>query len=221
MYRYEDGAWIRVIGTGDEIDAGRITIGTLDAARVNVINIDANNISAGKVSTNLIEVDSQTSYIDEEGNPTTVGARFAKTDNSITSKVSQEDLESYVGGEVDTRITNYSSEVNQQFESVTTTFSAVTTNIDELGNVLQDSLDEISTYIRFSIDGIELGEIGNPIKLFIENDRIVFTQNDVEVAYIDNNKLYITDGQFLNSLQLGNFAFTPRDNGNLSFGKVT
>ena len=90
MYRYEDGAWIRVIGTGDEIDAGRITIGTLDAAQVNVINIDANNISAGKVSANLIEIDSQTSSIDEDDNLTTVGARFAKTDNSISLKVTSE-----------------------------------------------------------------------------------------------------------------------------------
>lgn len=129
-------------------------------------------------------------------------------------------VETKIADEVDTRITNYSSEVNQQFDNITTTFSAVTTDIDNLGNELQNALDEISTYIRFSIDGIELGEIGNPIKLFIENDRIVFTQNDVEVAYIDNNRLYITDGQFLGSLRLGAFAFLPRDNGNLSFGKV-
>jgi hypothetical protein len=87
MYRYEDGAWIRVIGTGDEINAGRITIGTLDAAQVNVINIDANNISAGKVSANLIEVDSQTSYIDEEDNLTTVGARYPKKIWRAMSKV--------------------------------------------------------------------------------------------------------------------------------------
>ena len=150
-----------------------------------------------------------------------LGERLDLSSNvAITSKVSQEDLENYVGGEVDTRITNYSSEVDQRFDNITTTFTEVTTEISDLGNELQTSLDEISTYIRFDINGIELGEIGNPIKLFVENDRIVFTQNDVEVAYIDNNKLYITDGEFLNSLRLGEFAFIPRSNGNLSFGKV-
>ena len=156
---------------------------------------------------------------------------ITQTNDAITSLVSQEthqtsldglkdELEGYVVGELDTRITNYSSEVDQRFDSITTTFTGVTTDISNLSNELQTSLDEISTYIRFSIDGIELGELGNPIKLFIENDRIVFTQNDVEVAYIDNNRLYITDGQFLGSLRLGEFAFIPRENGNLSFGKV-
>jgi hypothetical protein len=156
---------------------------------------------------------------------------ITQTNDAITSLVSQEthqtsldglkdELEGYVVGELDTRITNYSSEVDQRFDSITTTFTGVTTDVSNLSNELQTSLDEISTYIRFSIDGIELGELGNPIKLFIENDRIVFTQNDVEVAYIDNNRLYITDGQFLGSLRLGEFAFIPRENGNLSFGKV-
>ena len=38
--------------------------------------------------------------------------------------------------------------------------------------------------------------------------------------YISGGKLYITDGEFLNSLQLGNFVFEPRNNGNLSFKKI-
>ena len=226
MYRYEDGVWTRVIGTADEIDAGRLTTGTLDATRVNVINLDANSITSGKISSNFLQIGADTTYIDGE-TETTLGTEFLVLDGKIVSTVSsavsdlQEDLEGYVSSEVDTRITNYSSEVDQRFDSITATFTEVTTDIGDLGNELQTALDTISTYIRFSIDGIELGEIGNPIKLFIENDRIVFTQNDVEVAYIDNNRLYITDGQFLNSLRLGEFAFIPRSNGNLSFGKVT
>jgi hypothetical protein len=37
---------------------------------------------------------------------------------------------------------------------------------------------------------------------------------------ITDNKLYITDGEFMSSLQLGNFAFYPRSSGNLSFKKI-
>ena len=78
----------------------------------------------------------------------------------------------------------------------------------------------IRKYIRFVDGSILLGEEGNQLELQISNDRISFMQSGAEVAYFSNNKLYVTDAQFLNSLQLGNFAFMPRANGNLSFKKV-
>ena len=56
--------------------------------------------------------------------------------------------------------------------------------------------------------------------LRLENDRILFLDDGAEVAYFSNRKLYVTDTQILHSLQLGNFAFMPRDNGNLSFKKI-
>jgi hypothetical protein len=80
--------------------------------------------------------------------------------------------------------------------------------------------EEIRKYIRFVDGNILLGEEGNTLTLRIENDRISFLDSGLEVAYFSNNKLYVTDGEFLNSLQLGNFAFMPRENGNLSFAKI-
>ena len=54
---------------------------------------------------------------------------------------------------------------------------------------------------------------------------ISFIQSGVEVAYLSNEaqtqKLYINDGHIVKSLRIGNYAFVPRDNGNLSFRKVT
>lgn len=76
----------------------------------------------------------------------------------------------------------------------------------------------VNNYFRFDADGsLLIGTVNNPFILKLTNDRISFIEDNVEIAYISNNKLYITDGEFLNSLQLGNFAFTPRTNGNLSF----
>jgi hypothetical protein len=80
--------------------------------------------------------------------------------------------------------------------------------------------EEISKYIRFVDGNIVLGEEGNTLTLQIENDRISFLDSGLEVAYFSNNRLYVTDGEFINSLQLGNFAFIPRENGNLSFKKL-
>lgn len=80
--------------------------------------------------------------------------------------------------------------------------------------------EEIRKYIRFVDGKILLGEVGNELELEIANDRISFLQDGAEVAYFSNRKLYVTDTQILHSLQLGNFSFMPRENGNLSFKKT-
>lgn len=79
---------------------------------------------------------------------------------------------------------------------------------------------EISKYIRFVDGNIVLGEDGNTLTLKIQNDRISFIDLGQEVAYFSNSRLYVIDAQFLHSLQLGNYSFMPRSNGNLSFKKV-
>ena len=40
--------------------------------------------------------------------------------------------------------------------------------------------------------------------------------NDTEVAYLSNNKLYVTQAKILARLQIGKFAYEPQPNGNLS-----
>lgn len=79
---------------------------------------------------------------------------------------------------------------------------------------------EIRKYIRFEGGNIILGSSGNELILKIQNDKIVFLENEQEIAYWQNRKFYAVDGEFINSLRLGKFAFLPRANGNLSFKRV-
>jgi len=76
---------------------------------------------------------------------------------------------------------------------------------------------ELSTWIRFSIDGMTMGKADSPFNSTIDNERLAFLQNGRVVAYIAHNKMYITDAEVTNSLIIGKFAFIPRANGNLSF----
>ena len=78
----------------------------------------------------------------------------------------------------------------------------------------------VEKYIRMENGEIVIGIVGNPVSLTLSNDRISFKQNGMEVAYLSNNKLYVTDGEFLTNVKIGNFQFVPRSNGNLSFMKV-
>ena len=82
---------------------------------------------------------------------------------------------------------------------------------------------KIKKYLHFGEDGVTIGEVGTAqsnICIKIDNDRISFLDNGAEVAYWKNRNFYAVDGEFLNSLKLGRFAFIPRKNGNLSFVKV-
>lgn len=62
------------------------------------------------------------------------------------------------------------------------------------------------------------------ISLRLGNDRISFIQGQgddaFEVAFISDKQLYITSGEFLNGLRMGNYAFIPGAAGDLSIKKV-
>lgn len=55
------------------------------------------------------------------------------------------------------------------------------------------------------------------LSMLLSEQKLSFYQGADEVAYFSNNKLYVTDAEILDRLQLGKFAFIPRSNGNLSF----
>lgn len=142
---------------------------------------------------------------------------FEQNSQAIMSQVS----------ELYTKITDfetYKSNITTQFVQTNEDFTYKFSNLTELINNLDadsaEQFNNIIRYIRFVDGDIILGEVNNKLMLKISNDKISFLQNGIEVAYMTDNKLYITDGEFLNSLQLGNFAFYPRTSGNLSFKKI-
>lgn len=100
-------------------------------------------------------------------------------------------------------------------------FTEVTDRVTVVAGDVQDVRTEISKYFRFTADGLIVGAEGNEITLRVDNDRISFLDGGLEVAYISNKQLYITDAHFLNSLRIGKFAFVPRRSGNLSLVKVS
>lgn len=122
-----------------------------------------------------------------------------------------------------TDFSDYQEQVSTQFlqtsDDITIQFESITSLITTLEDDTQQQFSDIVKYIRFVDGHIILGQVDAPFVLDISNDRITFLENNLEVAYMSNGKLYITDGEFLTNLQIGNFAFEPRTNGNLSFYK--
>lgn len=132
---------------------------------------------------------------------------------TVGEKFTSKDETSELMSEIETIMT-------QTKESFEFTFKQFDQTINDLNDSNNAQFSQIEKYIRFEDGNIILGEAGNELTLKIENDKISFIENFKEVAYFSNQKLYITDAEILKSLRIGNFAFIPRANGNLSFKKV-
>lgn len=109
-----------------------------------------------------------------------------------------------------------SSSINQTAQDVEIRFAQAQESTQQVADDLLADKTERETYIRFDADGMELGKTDSKIVARLENDRLSFLESGREVAYISDSKLYITQAEILTDLQLGKFAYTPRNNGNLS-----
>ena len=101
-------------------------------------------------------------------------------------------------------ITTLKQELIANEESITAKFSKQVSDLDT------SIRSDIETMIRASGDGIEIGRSDSNFKTILSNDRLSFIQVDngtsVEVAYISDHKLYITDAQVTNELAIGSGA---------------
>ena len=121
------------------------------------------------------------------------------------------------------------SKVNEEFttkmqiqsDAVDFRFNTVKSETDLINGMITSNQQLLEEYIRFQGALIELGRIGNSFVAKLSNDKLAFLEDGVEIAYVSNKKLYITDAEVRNKLTIGNpdngyFDFIPRKNGNLS-----
>ena len=148
--------------------------------------------------------------------------------NEITSKVS----ETYVSNSA---FEHYQNTVSTQFtqtkndftwsinQSVTDAKNEMSGQIDSVnGRVdgLKETTDNVNSYMSFDNDGLTLGKSDSAFKTKITNEEWSIQKNGAKVTYINDQTMYITDGQFTQSLKIGVFGFVPRANGSLDFKKV-
>lgn len=129
-------------------------------------------------------------------------------------------LSDIVNGEAD-RLNSVEEQAGETSTTVYNLGNSTKAYVDDSVSGMEEYADAaVEKYIRMENGEIVIGIVGNPVSLTLANDRISFKQNGMEVAYLSNNKLYVTDGEFLTSVKIGNFQFIPRNNGNLSFTRV-
>lgn len=143
-------------------------------------------------------------------------SQINKEKDAIRTEISEK---YYDKENLDSQFGEISSKIEQTKNSFNFEFTNFKADIDSSIKQNNVSFTEIHKYIRFIDGNIYLGAEDNPIQLIEKNDRISFVQAGSEVAYFSNNKMYVNDGQFNNTLRIGNFEFSPRPNGSLDFKK--
>lgn len=148
--------------------------------------------------------------------------------NEITAKVS----ETYVSNSA---LNHYKEEVSTQFSQTKSDFTwsinrSVTDAKNEMnGQIssvkgrldgLKQTADNVNSYMSFDNDALTLGKSDSAFKTKITNQEWSIQKNGAKVTYINDQTMYITNGQFTQSLKVGAFGFVPRANGSLDFKKV-
>jgi len=150
----------------------------------------------------------------------------AKTSNYLTSLINQftDRIEQIIREETvsvsdfETYKTSVSTEFDQTKDSFDFIFKNIQQEIKDVNGVVSTNQNEMVKYIRFEDGNIILGLVGNEVLLKESNDRISFLQNNIEVAYFSNNKLFVTNAEFTNGLKIFELEFTRESNGSYTFG---
>ncbi len=116
---------------------------------------------------------------------------------SIEAKASA----TYVTNQIDSLVQQFNSALKLQADELTASFEG--TAQDAAGAVNT----KFSTLIRASGDGVEIGKSDSDFKVLLSNNRLSFRQTIgstvVEVAYMSDRKLFISDAQITNELAFG------------------
>lgn len=161
--------------------------------------------------------------------PEDIDSNIEDTRNDLSTSIDavNDNLENTVNdfdNKLDEAITTIQTTMETQFsqtnESFEMTFAEIIETITNIDGTVNENYAELVKYIRFVDGTIILGESDNPLQLVLSNDRMSFLQNGEEIAYISDNKLYIYDGEFLNSLTLGRWAFIIEQDGGLSLNYI-
>ena len=186
-----------------DISVSNLSIGSSGKSVELVINSLENQVNDCVKTEDL---DTMNSSIDER-------IESAKTD--VIANINNKYVEI---SEIDKIYQTVQTMIEKSDEDITFTFQGITSDIQ---NEIVLNQQNFERYIRFSEEGIELGEIDSPFKTNISTTEIYFSQSGKKIAYISNSKLYILEAEFINKMSIGSegvgyYDWVIRKNGHLS-----
>lgn len=145
-----------------------------------------------------------------------VHAQISTEADSIRSEVQATYALSSDMTQVREQVGTLAEQTENNYTWAVTRINELQTDLTTATEATEEQLNILRTYMTFGEDGLVIGKTGNPFTFRVVNDRLAFYMNNTEVAYLSNNKLYVTQAEILTKLQIGRFTFEPQINGNLS-----
>ena len=183
------------------ITADRLVAGSITGNELSVRTILANNIAANTITSNELAAGTITG--------TEIAANSITTGNLDAYAITSEKIASgaITADKIDAKAIMLSNLSDDVFDGVRA----------EIQDQINQYKKEQEQYMNFDTDtGLTIGAIDSDFAVNVSNNEIAFKQGNDTVAYINNQKLMITDAEVLNELRIGNYVFRPRANGNMS-----
>ena len=194
------------------IKAANIDVSSLFAAEAFISQLNAVDIS-GNESLRLVVETARDEALDATGEAV---AQIALTAEEIRSEVRRDYASADDVAQLSATVSTLAEQTESNFTWAVTKINEVIEDAAASQALTEEQLAFIRTYMSFGEDGLTIGKSGNPLTFRVVNDRLAFYMNNTEVAYLSNNKLYVTQAEILAKLQIGKFAYEPQSNGNLS-----
>lgn len=172
--------------------------------------VTENMVTEDDVPQNLSQLNDDIGYATSE--------QLEETENKINNNI--ENIQDTLTNEVNPRIDNIENSISN-YEN---TINDITSNINNLNNY-----KGVFDYLKVDSNGLNIygtkisNEQPTAVSVQISGNRINMNRANNTIAWIgDKNdgsntySLYIEEAKVLTALQFGNFAFIPRQNGNMS-----
>ena len=156
-------------------------------------------------------------YVCQIGRPS--GEAYVEGDFIIATKYTDDTVANEVANEL-TIVKGQVTTIVEDQNEIKITFTETTNLVNELTGEIAEEKSTREAMIRatseYGLPVVELGSTESPVQTKYKHDGMYIEENNVTTSYFKNGKAYNHDMEVLNSLTIGNFAWKPRANGNLS-----
>lgn len=101
-------------------------------------------------------------------------------------------------------------------DEMTLKFTQTTTELESVNADLQNKFNTITKYFTFDINGMTIGQLDNPYKVIIDNDRYSMTANGAEVMWISNGEVHTPEISITHKMNLFGLVFEKDAAGNVN-----
>lgn len=116
--------------------------------------------------------------------------------------------------------TSTESQLELLSDQMTLKFTESQEQLDSTNSNLQNQINDITKYFRFSAEGFEIGQTDGKYKTSIDDDKYSMSEDGVDVMWIEGGKLNIPEVKVTTGLDLLGFRFSKDSAGNVNLEYV-